>query len=189
MNCKSITFSYMRQAYFYSILAAVILASCTTTRKAARHFDEHPDKAAEYCATRFPARDTIIKGDTVTVTDVIFTNPDTVLVECTPDTVVRYKAAVCPPGRIERVTVHVTDTIVRVDMAQLRASQAREDKLREELDAVAAERDSLAEFKRSMRGKVHIPWWVIVLIGIGLAGWAYWRIKAGALNKVINKLK
>lgn len=40
-----------------AIIAAciiIILASCTTQRKAEKYFNSHVDKAAEYCANKFP---------------------------------------------------------------------------------------------------------------------------------------
>jgi hypothetical protein len=46
-------------------LVIYILASCTTANKAISYMDRHPETASNYCATRFPVRDSIIKGDTV----------------------------------------------------------------------------------------------------------------------------
>lgn len=73
---------------------------------------------------------------------------------------------------------------------------AKAEAYRIELDAAKlqamkqqAKIDELQAFKDSMKGKVHIPWWILALAGVALAGWAYWRIKAGALNKVLNRFK
>lgn len=35
------------------------LSSCTTQKKATKYFDEHPKDAADYCAVKFPVKETI----------------------------------------------------------------------------------------------------------------------------------
>lgn len=47
------------------ILAVLILTACTTANKAVNYMDRHPETASNYCATRYPVRDSIVKGDTV----------------------------------------------------------------------------------------------------------------------------
>ncbi|MBL7737573.1 MAG: hypothetical protein JNK14_00005, partial [Chitinophagaceae bacterium] len=46
-----------------------LLMSCSPVKKAIKTFDDNRQDAAEYCADRFPVRDSIIKGDTVTTVD------------------------------------------------------------------------------------------------------------------------
>lgn len=46
-------------------IALLVLASCTTTQKAIRQLDKDRPAAANYCADRFPVRDSISPGDTV----------------------------------------------------------------------------------------------------------------------------
>jgi hypothetical protein len=47
------------------LLAVLILTSCTTANKAVSFMDRHPETASNYCATRYPPRDSIVKGDTI----------------------------------------------------------------------------------------------------------------------------
>lgn len=47
------------------LLAILMLTSCTTANKAISYMDRHPETASNYCATRYPPRDSIVKGDTV----------------------------------------------------------------------------------------------------------------------------
>lgn len=47
------------------LIAALLLVSCTTERKAVRYFDQHPETAGNYCADKFPVIpiiDTIVVG-------------------------------------------------------------------------------------------------------------------------------
>lgn len=46
-----------------------------------------------------------------------------------------------------------------------------------ELQRLKAENHYLRDFQDSMKGKVHIPWWVIVLILLSAGGFTIWRIK------------
>ncbi len=104
----------------YLVIGACFLFACNPVKKAIKTMDEHPAQAALFCASRFPAKDSLIKGDTVTVRDTI-TSKETeiVTVDCPPnqkDTVRISKA--CPPGKTIYVTNTIRDTIVRVDKAK-----------------------------------------------------------------------
>lgn len=50
---------------FLILLSIFILTSCTTANKAIKYMDHHPETASNYCATRYPVRDSIVKGDTI----------------------------------------------------------------------------------------------------------------------------
>lgn len=167
------------------VILLFVFSSCDPAKKATTYMQTHKDKLAELCAENFPVKDSIIVRDSVSFdtiynTDIFF---DTTVVK---DTVRITKYL---PGKTVIKTVRKDSIIVRRDMAneshlinQLSASVKESGKLK-------LERDNLQAFKDSMKGKVHIPWWILALAGVALTGWAYWRIKAGALNKVIHKLK
>lgn len=81
----------------------------------------------------------------------------------------------------------IRDTVENT--ARVKASELQLQAVNNKLEKVAGERDELKDFRNSMRGKVHIPIWILIVAGVALAGWIYWRIKAGALNKVLAKFK
>lgn len=78
----------------------------------------------------------------------------------------------------------IRDTVENT--ARVKALQMENESLTREINLKA---DQLAVLKDRVKGKVLIPWWILVIAGLSLAGWSYWRIKAGALRKLINKFK
>lgn len=175
------------------LLIITALTSCSAAKRTAKKIEKakavaiaNPGAFAGICAVLFPVRDSLIKGDTVTIIDTI-TN-----IELVPDTVVvgdTVRITKTLPARTIIKTITITDTVVRRDRA---AEVALEVQLKESNDRgmeLSRENDELRKFRDSMRGKVHIPWWVLAIIGVALAGWIYWRIKAGALNKALSKFK
>lgn len=101
-------------------VAAIFLYSCNPVKKAVNTFDKYPNAAALYCSIKFPAKDSTIKGDTVTKTDTIVNViTDSVSVDCPPDQpkIITITKA-CPPGKTITVTKVVTDTIIRRDIAK-----------------------------------------------------------------------
>lgn len=194
------------------LLIITALASCSTAKRTAKKIEKakavaiaNPGAFAGICAVLFPVRDSLIKGDTVTVVDTVHATDiiiDTVRIPGNNLNAVNYPHN--PQGSIYVDTVVITKTLpartiyktsVRVDtlVRRDRATEvALEEQLKESNDRgleLSRENDGLKEFRDSMRGKVHIPWWVMVITGLAVIGWAYWRIKAGALNGVISKMK
>lgn len=169
----------------YKFYLVLLLAGCVNSKKATRYMNEHKDKLAELCAENFPAKDSIIVRDSIRL-DTIYedgeivqvwvpSNPDTILVK-----------AQCPPHKLITRTVRRDSIIIRVDRAKETMLINNANQLNEALIKVTSQRD---ELKARVKGKVLLPWWWLLIAGIGLAGWAYYRIKAGALNKVLSKLK
>ena len=54
------------------ILIILLFASCNPLKKAQQTFDANKPAAAEYCADRFPVKDSLIKGDTLVTTDTVY---------------------------------------------------------------------------------------------------------------------
>lgn len=98
-------------------LLVLVFVSCNPLKKAVKTFDENPGPAALYCSDRFPSRDTIILGDTVTIIDTI---TEGVMIEVPCDTVTL--TAVCPPAKIITKVKTVIDTVIRIDQAKVLAS-------------------------------------------------------------------
>lgn len=171
------------------LATAGIFASCTGQKGAARYFQEHPDKLAEICNDEFPAQPPVlIPGKSDTLYNVILQPGDSIEVPCPPrarDTV-RVKAA-CPPVRIETRYITRVDTF-QVDLSRFALAKANADIKR--LKGEVVKRDTLiAADQQRHKGKWLVWWWLVVAVILAAAGWLYWRIKAGALNAVINKLK
>lgn len=128
----------------------IILASCNPVSKAIKTLDKNPEAAAIFCATRFPAKDSIIKGDTIIKTDTVENIlVDTVQILCPPNgtETIKIKAA-CPPSKTIYINTHTSDTIIRRDRAAetvlsnaLTASQTLVTKLQGQYEDMKDKRD------------------------------------------------
>ena len=107
------------------LLIILLFASCNPLKKAQQTFDANKPAAAEYCADRFPVKDSLIKGDTLVTTDTLYVREydhrvtvDTVLLPTMPITNTRYITK----------TIRITDTVIRRDNAreQVLANQIRQ---------------------------------------------------------------
>lgn len=104
----------------YTLLLALtlcVLNSCTTQRKAEKFYKKHPVELAKACAEKYPVRDTIIKGDTVTTYDTLWgleTHVDTLISEPVVMTKIVEKSV---PKLVTKV-VAVRDTVVRENTAK-----------------------------------------------------------------------
>lgn len=170
-------------------LFLLLLASCSTSRqiaKAKQTLNDNPPAGAEYCATYFPAHDTQTNtSDTVTLRDTVTEQGPVVEVRINDTVTVK---AQCPPSRVvhERQVIHDTTRIVRVDRAAVTACESQLAESNDRGLSLSRENDAL---KARIMGKVLIPWWLIALAGLGLGGWLWYRVKAGALRSVISKMK
>jgi hypothetical protein len=99
------------------LLILLVFVSCNPLKKAIKTFDANPGAAAQYCAEHFPARDSIILGDTVTITDTI---TEGIMIEVPCDTVTL--TAICPPAKVITKIKTVIDTVIRIDQAKVLAS-------------------------------------------------------------------
>ena len=90
------------------------MIGCATQRKAEKFYDKHPEKLAEKCATEFPVKDSIIKGDSVILFDTLWeTFTDTLISE--PQVVTEIKTV----PKIVTKWVTIRDTIIRENTARV----------------------------------------------------------------------
>ena len=60
----------------------IILTGCATQKKADKFYAKHPELLALKCATTYPVKDSIIKGDSVILFDTLWeTSTDTLISE------------------------------------------------------------------------------------------------------------
>lgn len=148
------------------LVLLVIFGSCATQRKAEKFYDKHPEKLAEKCATEFPVKDSIIKGDSVILFDTLWeTFTDTLISE--PQVVTEIKTV----PKIVTKTVVVRDTIIRENTAKVSVLGSQIAKLNEANQALntkthelTGERDT---FKHE-RNKWKLRFFLL-LFGVGLA--------------------
>lgn len=108
------------------IIFILLLTSCYNQRKAttqhAKAVTAYPKIGADYCASTFPVKDTIIRDTTRTVDTLIvdgLTTTDTVIWMDT----VRITTVKTLPSKIITNTVYIRDTIIRQNTAALKACE------------------------------------------------------------------
>lgn len=100
-------------AYITLIGVMLWLAACNPSKKAARIFDQHPDKAAKYCAEKFPVKDDTLYLQGGVIVDTIIEVKDSLVRVICPksDTVtevkqvVRFRTVTVDKLRVDTVTV------------------------------------------------------------------------------------
>lgn len=97
------------------VIIAVTLFSCSSEKRLVKLFSKYPDKAAELCASNYPAQERYIKGDTIVTRDTTFLPGDSVECPKRGDTVT--VKVQCPPNKIITKTVMVVDTVKVIDNA------------------------------------------------------------------------
>ena len=98
------------------LVLLVLLGACTTPRKAVDVLSrpKNEPQAAEFCATKYPVKDSIIKGDSVIRFDTLWeTYTDTLISE--PQVIIETK--IVPKTVTKWVTIR--DTIVRENTAKI----------------------------------------------------------------------
>ncbi|MEP7375523.1 MAG: hypothetical protein ABI675_19415 [Chitinophagaceae bacterium] len=167
--------------YIFAIfLALLFLTSCNPVKKAVETFDKHLPAAALYCADRFPAKDSIIIRDSVRL-DTLWEDGEIVrvLVPSSPDTVI--VKAQCPPHKIITKTIQHDSIIIRIDKAKETVLLNQVNQCNEDLLKVTTSRD---ELKARVKGKVLIPWWILLIAALLTGGFIFLRIK-----KIISPIK
>jgi len=92
----------------------IILTGCATQKKADKFYAKHPELLALKCATTYPVKDSIIKGDSVVRFDTLWeTFTDTLISE--PQVVIETR--IVPKTVTKWVTIR--DTIIRENTARV----------------------------------------------------------------------
>ena len=92
----------------------IILTGCATQKKADKFYAKHPELLALKCATTYPVKDSIIKGDSVVLFDTLWeTFTDTLISE--PQVITEIKTV----PKIVTKWVTIRDTIVRENTARV----------------------------------------------------------------------
>lgn len=150
------------------LLILMALASCYSARKQfAKAVTHSPELAATYCAITYPIKEKIIAGETVTLTDTLWST------EFTTDTVVRNNTVYVTkylPGSTIRETVIRTDTIVKENTAAVEAERLNNKTLTGVLGDTTGERDKWRNIAKKR-------FWIIAGLGFAMALGIFLRIK------------
>ena len=104
----------------------IILTGCATQKKADKFYAKHPELLALKCATTYPVKDSIIKGDSVILFDTLWeTFTDTLISE--PQVIIETK--IVPKTVTKWVTIR--DTIIRENTARVAVLSSQIAKLNE----------------------------------------------------------
>jgi len=152
-----------------NLLFLLLLTSCVTPKKAVDVLSRPKNEpvAAEFCATKYPVKDSIIKGDSVILFDTLWeTYTDTLISE--PQVIIETRIV---PKTVTK-TVVVRDTIIRENTAKISVLGSQIAKLNEanrilsEKNAeISQERDGYKEQRNDAR---LLNWILFVVIGIGV---------------------
>ena len=155
--------------YLLIITLTILFAGCATQRKAEKFYKKHPVELAKKCATEFPVRDSLIKGDTIINYDTLWGleyRVDTLISE--PQVITETKTVTVPKLVTKYLTIR--DTIVRENTAKVAVLNNSNRKLSEinadlsqKLVRISAERDT---FKHE-RNKWKLRFFLL-LFGVGL---------------------
>lgn len=150
------------------IIFAVLLAGCTTPRKAVDVLSRPKNEpvAAEFCATKYPVKDSLIQGDTVVNYDTLWGieyRTDTLISE--PQVITETKTVTVPKLVTKYVTVR--DTIVRENTAKVSFLNSQIEKLSksnisltEKNAEISQDRDEYKESRNDWR----LKFWILIAI-------------------------
>lgn len=152
------------------ILISIFATSCLPNRKfakAVQTMDSDPEKAAWYCATKFPVKDTIIYRDSVTYDTIINDNYiyDTATIH---DTTTITNTS---PAKTLVKTVYKVKEIVRENTAKV---QALEYAMSDATKLIAKKEAQIEELQKSLgewRGLAKKRFWWLLLVIAAVSGW------------------
>jgi len=146
------------------IMILLLFSSCSTVQKAKQTLNDNPRDAAEYCADKFPVKDSIVIRDSIT-TDTIYQGEtffDTVYTTDT-DTVTRTVTKVLP-GKIITNTVTQVKEVFRENTATVAALQITVSDCLNEVNrkdkAITETTDSRDTWKKKAKQR----WWIIIAL-------------------------
>lgn len=110
-----------------AVIITALLPGCYNERKATSQFSRaavaYPEIPAEFCATTFPAKDSLIKGDSVTTTDTLYIEGEITTGTLLVNDTLRIITIRTLPGKTITNTVHIRDTIIRENTAAVRSAE------------------------------------------------------------------
>ena len=156
--------------YLVIVILSILFAGCASQRKAEKFYKKHPVELAKKCATEFPVRDSLIKGDTIINYDTLWGleyRTDTLISE--PQIITETKTVTVPKLVTKYVTVR--DTIIRENTAKVSVLNSQIENLKwvnlkqsEMIGSLTTQRD---DFKKA-RDKWKLRFFLL-LFGVGLA--------------------
>lgn len=115
----------------FTIFLLLLFVSCYNAKKAGKQFAKaavtYPSIPEDYCALTFPPKITVIKGDTVILTDTVELQGDVITDTIIDLDTVRITKVVTLPGKTITRTVTIMDTILVENMAQLKVCERNRD--------------------------------------------------------------
>lgn len=156
------------------ILFVLSLCSCYTPRKAKGDFGKavtaYPEIGATFCAITYPAKDSLIKGDSIVTYDTLWGEGEIhfdTIYSRSKDTVYITKFI---HGNIIRETIRTTDTVRVVDMAALTSCRLEQGKIVDLLTDKTAEVSALRKLAKKR-------FWVIAGMGAAIGLWLFLFIR------------
>lgn len=162
----------------YLPILIILLASCYSRNKAqvqhGKAVATFPEIGADYCARTYPARDTVIKGETVTHFDTIYTGGETIFDTFTVNDTVRIIKTVQLPGTkiIERQ--FKTDTVVRVNTAEVDLWRIQANKA---LDIATDKTKEADKWKKIAKKRFWIIFGMGAVLTLGLVAMIYRKFR------------
>lgn len=146
------------------LLLILLLSSCYSERKAKNQFSKaaiaYPKIPAEFCADEFPVKDSVIK-DTVITTDTLYIEglADTVMIQDF-DTV-RITITKTLPAKVITNTVHIRDTIIKTNTAEIAACEIDKSKL---TGLLVSKTDEADKYKVQAKRRGQFMWSLIAIL-------------------------
>lgn len=174
-------------AYLMLLVAMYFLSACSQSKKLQKAKEtmlDNPSELAKICSERFPAKETAIYIPGETVIDTVFSFQEVMIpVECPPS-----DSGIVIQWKVKTVRETVTET--KVDTVhKVTVDKAREFYLESritELEQLNKKQGDKIEVLKKYRNWLI---WLAIGIAIGLGIWFYFRVKSGAINSILNKLK
>ena len=166
--------------YLVIVILSILFAGCITPKKAVDVLSRPKNEPvlSELCSTRFPIKETYIKGDSVVkydtlwglVTDTIVPDPQVLV----------YRDTVKVPKLVTK-TVTIRDTVVKENTAKVSFLNSQIEKLKEVnlkqsemIGSLTTERD---EYKSKFNKARLINWFLYVVIGLSIGIWIRKKFK------------
>lgn len=174
-------------AYILLLACMYFLSACSQSKKlqkAKATMLGNPAELAKLCSERFPAKETTVYIPGETVVDTVFTFQEVMIpVECPPsdkDTIIQWKIR----NVRETVKERQVDTVI-----ETKPDAPKEFYLQSQIDQLTKEKKELQAKVYQLKKYRNWLIWLAIGVFLGLGIWFYFRIKSGAINSILNKLK